>query len=48
MISQTPTIFFDLETTGSNPTTDRIVEIGAIKVFPNGERDTKQLYIKPC
>jgi DNA polymerase-3 subunit epsilon len=47
MISQTPTIFFDLETTGSNPTTDRIVEIGAIKVFPNGERETKQLYINP-
>jgi len=42
-----PTIFFDLESTGSNPTADRIVEIGAIKVFPDGTTDTKHLYINP-
>ena len=32
-----PIIFFDLETTGTNITTDRIVEISMIKIMPNGE-----------
>ncbi|MCM1449981.1 MAG: 3'-5' exonuclease [Clostridiales bacterium] len=32
-----PIIFFDLETTGTNITHDRIVEISIIKVYPNGE-----------
>ncbi|MDE6449866.1 MAG: 3'-5' exonuclease, partial [Muribaculaceae bacterium] len=32
-----PIIFFDLETTGTNITRDRIVEISVIKIMPNGE-----------
>lgn len=32
-----PIIFFDLETTGTNITRDRIVEISVIKINPNGE-----------
>ena len=31
-----PLVFFDLETTGTNPSTDRIVEISLIKVMPDG------------
>lgn len=31
-----PLIFFDLETTGLNVTTDRIVEISVVKVYPEG------------
>ena len=30
-----PIVFFDLETTGVNIATDRIVEISILKVFPN-------------
>ena len=31
-----PVVFFDLETTGTNINTDRIVEICYLKVYPNG------------
>ena len=34
-----PLVVFDLETTGINRQKDRIVEFGAIKVFPNGRYD---------
>jgi DNA polymerase-3 subunit epsilon len=34
-----PICFFDLETTGTNVATDRIVEISILKVFPNGNRE---------
>ena len=34
-----PICFFDLETTGTNIATDRIVEISILKVFPNGNRE---------
>jgi DNA polymerase-3 subunit epsilon len=33
-----PLAFFDLETTGINVATDRIVEIAVLKVMPNGEQ----------
>ena len=33
-----PLIFFDLETTGLDTDNDRIVEIGLVKLMPNGER----------
>ena len=33
-----PLVFFDLETTGLNPSNDRIIEYCFIKVFPNKER----------
>lgn len=42
-----PIIFFDLETTGTSITRDRIVEISLIKLYPNGERDVKSRKINP-
>ncbi|MBO7168933.1 MAG: 3'-5' exonuclease, partial [Rikenellaceae bacterium] len=42
-----PIIFFDLETTGTDITTDRIVEISLVKVFPNGDREVKTKRINP-
>jgi DNA polymerase-3 subunit epsilon len=42
-----PIVFFDLETTGINVTSDRIVEIAIIKVHPNGKEEEKSLRINP-
>lgn len=42
-----PVIFFDLETTGVNYTSDRIVEISYLKVFPNGNETSKTMRINP-
>lgn len=42
-----PIVFFDLETTGTNITTDRIVEICYLKVHPNGNEETKSMRINP-
>ena len=42
-----PLAFIDLETTGTNLSTDRIVEIAIIKVFPDGSRAVKQKIINP-
>lgn len=42
-----PLVFFDLETTGLNITTDKIVEISYIKVMPNGVEEAKTLRINP-
>jgi len=42
-----PIIFFDLETTGTNIVTDRIVEISYHKVSPNGREETKTIRINP-
>lgn len=42
-----PLIFFDLETTGINVTSDRIVELCYIKVFPNGNEESKSMRINP-
>lgn len=42
-----PIVFFDLETTGVNIASDRIVEISIIKVFPNGEEMRKTYRINP-
>lgn len=42
-----PIIFFDLETTGTSITHDRIVEISMIKVMPNGEERQRTLRINP-
>lgn len=39
--------FFDLETTGTNINTDRIVEICYLKVYPNGNEEAKTLRINP-
>ncbi|MDD6209195.1 MAG: exonuclease domain-containing protein [Bacteroidales bacterium] len=42
-----PIVFFDLETTGVNFTSDRIVEISYLKVHPNGDEDIKTRRINP-
>jgi len=42
-----PLVFFDLETTGINIVSDRIVEISYLKVFPNGEEESKTRLINP-
>ena len=42
-----PLILFDLETTGINVTSDRIVELCYIKVFPNGNEESKSMRINP-
>lgn len=42
-----PLAFFDLETTGVNVATDRIVEIAIIKIHPNGDKDIKIKLINP-
>lgn len=42
-----PIVFFDLETTGTNIVTDRIVEIAYHKVSPNGREETKTIRINP-
>lgn len=42
-----PLVFFDLETTGTNIVTDRIVEISYHKVYPNGREETKTMRINP-
>jgi len=42
-----PLVFFDLETTGINIVNDRIVEISYLKVFPNGDEESKTRRINP-
>jgi DNA polymerase-3 subunit epsilon len=42
-----PIVFFDLETTGINPSADRIVEISLIKVLPNGTETQKTYKVNP-
>ena len=42
-----PIVFFDLETTGLNIVTDRIVQICLLKVSPNGEEEEQTLLINP-
>ena len=42
-----PLVFFDLETTGTNINSDRIVEICYLKIYPNGNEEAKTLRINP-
>ena len=42
-----PIAFFDLETTGVQVATDRIVEISILKVFPNGNKESKTWLVNP-
>lgn len=42
-----PIAFFDLETTGINVASDRIVEISILKISPNGTEDVKTMRINP-
>jgi len=42
-----PIVFFDLETTGINISKDRIVEISLLKIFPNGNKESKTWLVNP-
>ena len=42
-----PLAFIDLETTGTNLSTDRIVEIAIVKVFPEGTKTVKRKLLNP-
>jgi DNA polymerase-3 subunit epsilon len=42
-----PIVFFDLETTGIDVVKDRIVQIGAIKINPDGEQIIKNVLVNP-
>jgi DNA polymerase-3 subunit epsilon len=42
-----PICFFDLETTGVNIASDRIVEISILKVFPNGNKESHTWRVNP-
>jgi DNA polymerase-3 subunit epsilon len=44
---KSPLVFFDLETTGINVVTDRIVEISMLKLMPTGERSVKTMKLHP-
>ena len=42
-----PIIFLDLETTGINIATDRIVEIALLKIYPDGREEEKLMRVNP-
>ena len=42
-----PVAFIDLETTGVNLSSDRIVEIAIVKILPGGERQVKRKLLNP-
>jgi DNA polymerase III subunit epsilon len=42
-----PIVFLDLETTGVNPASDRIVEISLLKIHPNGNETQKTFLVNP-
>ncbi len=42
-----PICFFDLEATGVNVVNDRIVEIGILKIFPNGNKENHTWLVNP-
>jgi DNA polymerase-3 subunit epsilon len=42
-----PICFFDLETTGTDISRDRIVEISILKVYPNGNKESRTWLVNP-
>ena len=42
-----PLVFLDLETTGINPASDRIIDIALLKALPNGTTETKNWRVNP-
>lgn len=42
-----PIIFFDIESTGLNVSSDRIVELSALKILPNGDQEIKTRRLNP-
>jgi len=47
LVLNKPIVFLDLETTGLNLATDRIVEIALLKVLPDGSRQNKRRLVNP-
>lgn len=42
-----PLVFFDLETTGTNIVTDRIVELSYLKIYPDGKEESQTFLVNP-
>lgn len=42
-----PLAFFDIEATGTNPRTDRIIDLAVVKVMPKGTKETHEWRINP-
>ncbi|GAB2774025.1 exonuclease domain-containing protein [Salinimicrobium soli] len=42
-----PICFFDLEATGMNVAKDRIVEISILKIYPNGNKESRTWLVNP-
>lgn len=42
-----PLVFFDLETTGTDPQQDRIVEISVLRIAPDGTREIRTRRLNP-
>lgn len=47
MIISKPIVFLDLETTGTEITKDKIVQIALIKIYPDGEQVKKCILLNP-
>ena len=47
LLLQRPLVFIDLETTGTNLATDRIVEVAIVKVLPDGTKQVKHKIVNP-
>lgn len=42
-----PIVFFDLETTGINIVSDRIVELSYLKIYPDGKEESQTFLVNP-
>jgi DNA polymerase III subunit epsilon len=42
-----PIVFFDLETTGINIVSDRIVELSYLKIYPEGKEESQTFLVNP-
>lgn len=47
LILKKPIAFIDLETTGINVTSDRIIELSVLKIYPNGKEEWMTTRINP-
>lgn len=47
LILKKPIAFIDLETTGINVTSDRIIELSVLKIFPNGKEEWMTERVNP-
>ncbi len=47
LLLKNPLVFFDLETTGMNVATDRVIELSFLKIHPNDRQETKNYLVNP-